>query len=168
MEFNGLPLHPLLVHVVIVLVPLAALVALLSGLWARARQRLGLLSPLLALLAVIVVPITVEAGEWLLARVVVSEQVQQHADLGRTLLPWSLALLVACSLQWWWHRRAVAAHLTARGRSGSRRSAITAVFLAAAVVVTAVGSLVTVVRVGEAGTAAVWTDTYSPEPIGAE
>jgi len=168
MEFNGLPLHALLVHVVIVFVPLAALVALLSGLWAPVRHRLGVLPPVLALLAVIVVPINVQAGEWLFARVVASEQVQQHAVLGRTLLPWSLALLVACSLHWWWHRRAVVADPAPRRRPGSLPRAVTAVVLAAAVVATALGSLVTVVRIGESGTAAVWRDTYSPEPIEAE
>ena len=48
-EVNGLPLHVLLVHFIVVGVPLAALLTVLSALWPAARRRLGIITPLVAL-----------------------------------------------------------------------------------------------------------------------
>ena len=45
-EFNGLPIHILLVHAVVVLVPLAALLTMLSAVWPAARRRIGIITPL--------------------------------------------------------------------------------------------------------------------------
>jgi hypothetical protein len=61
-EFNGLPVHILLVHLVVVLVPATALCLLLTAFWPAARRRLGFVTPLLALLALIAVPFTRAAG----------------------------------------------------------------------------------------------------------
>src|SRR5690606_37393735 len=54
----GLPLHPLLVHAVVILVPLTALALVLGSLWPAARRRLGIVTPLAAALLVVLVPIT--------------------------------------------------------------------------------------------------------------
>ena len=48
-EFQGSALHVLLVHAVIVLIPLAALLTVLSAVWPAARRRLGIITPLAAL-----------------------------------------------------------------------------------------------------------------------
>ncbi len=164
MELDGLPLHVLLVHVVVVVVPLAALVAVLS-LWPAARQRLGVAPPLLALLPVLLVPVNVEAGEWLLARVAPTEQVLRHADLGMTLVPWSIAVFGTCSLHWWWHRHTGAATSSTSSMPRPRLRTVMSALTAIAVVAAAIGSVVTVVRIGESGTAAVWRDAYSEDPI---
>ena len=52
-EFQGLPTHILLVHAVIVLVPIAALLTVLSAVWPAARRRLGIITPLVGLVALI-------------------------------------------------------------------------------------------------------------------
>lgn len=52
----------LLVHAVIVIVPLAALCTALSGLWPAARRRLGVLTPVLALLALVLTAFIVQAA----------------------------------------------------------------------------------------------------------
>ena len=61
-QFNGLPVHVLLVHLVVIIVPLAALCLLLSAFWPAARRRLGFVTPLVALVALIAVPFTTAAG----------------------------------------------------------------------------------------------------------
>ena len=61
-EFQGLPLHVLLVHGVIVLIPLAALLTVLSAVWPAARRRLGIITPLVALAALIAVPVADSAS----------------------------------------------------------------------------------------------------------
>ena len=98
MEVNGLPLHVLLVHFVVVLVPLTAIAALLVPIWPAARRRLGIVVPLLALFDLVLVPIVTQAGEWLLARVPSTPLIQAHAALGRTLLPWVIALFASAQL----------------------------------------------------------------------
>lgn len=153
-EFNGLPLHPLLVHLVVVIVPVAALCTVLVALWPAARRRLGIVTPLIALIALITVPITVNAGQWLQAHVPQTDAIASHALLGPTLLPWTIAVFVVAGIQWAWYRWGGSVN-------GGLRLAITLI-LAAAVVVTAVGSVVTVVRIGESGTTAVWKGRINP------
>jgi hypothetical protein len=38
--FQGLPIHPMLVHFIVVLAPLTAFLAILCAVWPAARQRL--------------------------------------------------------------------------------------------------------------------------------
>ena len=66
---SGLPMHVLLVHGTVVFVPLAALCTVLSIVWPAARRRLGIVTPLIALVALVLVPITQQAGAWLMQRV---------------------------------------------------------------------------------------------------
>ncbi len=162
-EFNGLPLHVLLVHFVVIVVPLAALCTVLAAAWPAARRRLGIVTPIIALGALVAVPVTTDAGEWLAARVGHTQLIDAHRVLGYTLLPWAIATFVVALAQWSWFRFFHQAD--ARRRVGSRtlRGAIT-IALAAAVAVSAVGSVVTVVVIGESGARAVWTGLFVQNP----
>jgi len=99
-EVNGLPLHVLLVHFIVVGVPLAALLTVLSALWPAARRRLGIITPLVALAVLIMTPVAVEAGEWLQARVHPTALINAHVDLGSTMIWFSAALFLAALLAW--------------------------------------------------------------------
>ena len=162
-EFNGLPLHVLLVHFVVIVVPLAALCTVLAAAWPAARRRLGIVTPIIALGALIAVPITTEAGVWLEARVGHSPLIAAHKALGQTLLPWAIATFVVALVQWIWFRFFHPADARRRVATGALRAVITIV-LAAAVAVTAVGSVVTVVLIGESGARAVWTGLFVANP----
>jgi len=164
-EFNGLPLHVLLVHFVVVVVPVAALCTVLAAAWPAARRRLGIVTPIIALGALIAVPITTQAGEWLQARVGHTELVAAHAALGTTLLPWAVATFLVAAIQWFWFRFVTApdARFASRVSGKSPRLAITLV-LAAAVAVLAVGSVLTVVQIGESGVRAIWTGSFTQSP----
>lgn len=164
-ELNGLPLHVLLVHFVVIVVPVAALCTLLAAAWPAARRRLGVVTPIIALAALITVPITTEAGEWLQARVGHTELIAAHSALGKTLLPWAAATFVVAVLQWFWLRFVTApdARFASRVPGRTARLAIT-IALAAAVVALAVGSVVTVVQIGESGARAIWTGSFTQNP----
>ncbi len=164
-ELNGLPLHVLLVHFVVIVVPVAALCTLLTAAWPAARRRLGIVTPIIALGALISVPITTEAGQWLQARVGHTELIAAHAALGTTLLPWAVATFLVAAIQWFWFRFVSAAD----GKFASRVPGRTARFvvtlvLAAAVTTLAVGSVVTVVQIGESGARAIWTGSFTQNP----
>jgi hypothetical protein len=164
-EFDGLPLHVLLIHFVVIIVPLAALCTVLAAAWPAARRRLGIVTPIIALAALIAVPITTQAGEWLLARVANTQLIAAHAALGRTLLPWAIATFVVAALQWFWFRFVSApdAKFGSRPPGKAGRLVIT-LALAAAVAVSAVGSVVTVVRIGDSGSRALWTGSFTQNP----
>ena len=151
-QFNGLPVHVLLVHLVVIIVPLAALCLLLSAFWPAARRRLGFVTPLVALVALIAVPFTTAAGQWLQARVAPTPLIERHTALGPTLLPWVIAVFVVASILWLWY------FLAPSGPRWLRVSAI--IVIDAAVLITAVGSVVTVVLIGESGSASVWTGSF--------
>jgi hypothetical protein len=102
---NGLPAHVLLIHVVVILVPLGALFTVLSAVWPAARRKLGFISPLTCLIALIFVPITTHAGEWLrdrLAKIQGGESaaLKKHADLGSTFLWFAIALFIVSAGVW--------------------------------------------------------------------
>lgn len=97
---GGLPAHVLLVHVVVIFVPLAALLVILSAVWPAARRRLGIITPIVALVAVASIPPTVHAGSWLIRRVPRSPLVHEHAELADGLLPWAIGMVVFAVVIW--------------------------------------------------------------------
>jgi hypothetical protein len=183
-RINGLPAHVLLVHAVVVLIPLAALLLLASAWWPAARRKLGLLTPLVALVALLLVPVTTHAGEWLRDRVPATPLIQRHAELGDSLLPWAVAMFAVAVFLWYVHdgpaqrgrtRRPEADLVEPAGsadgavRTATRTEAparVNVLTLVAAVLATvlAIGSVIQVVRIGESGSKAVWQGNVSSQP----
>jgi hypothetical protein len=154
--FNGLPIHVMLVHFVVIVVPVAALLLILATVWPAARTRLGIVTPLLALAALISVPLVVEAGEALEEQVAETALSEAHTHIGRDLLPWAIALFVVAAAQWAWFR-----FFTGKGRYANAISSrpariVITVLLYAIVAVVAVGVVVSVFTIGESGAKAVW------------
>jgi hypothetical protein len=152
LQVGGLPLHPLVVHAIVILVPLTAGAIVLGTIWPAARRRLGIVTPLAGLLLVILVPIAVAAGQSLEAVVGPRPGVLEHASLGGMLLPWVIAMFLASAAQWAWHRRRVA-HAAAEH---ARRDALITIGIGAIAIIAAVGAVVMVVLIGESGSRAVW------------
>ena len=147
---NGLPLHPLLVHAVIALVPITSFAVILHALWPMARRRLGVLTPLAGLATVVAVPITVLAGRNLLSKVGPIPAAERHAALGEMMLPFAIALFLIAVLEWIWFgwRDRMKVSYTAR-------TVVTAAVGVVAIGI-AVGSLILLVLIGDAGARAVW------------
>ena len=162
---NGLPAHILIVHFVVVGVPLAALLLILSALWPAARRRLGLITPIVGILALISVPVATHAGEWLYDHLLGAQSnplVRRHTQLGDELLPWVIGLAVA----------AVAVWLLPFLAHRLSKPALDALPVRIAVAVVAVGfsvvSVVQVVRIGEAGSRATYNGVVCAVPISAD
>lgn len=151
-KINGLPAHVLLVHAVVILVPLAALLAVLGVLWPAARRRLGFLIPLAALIGAGCVPPATNAGEWLQEHVRETALVERHVAMGDGLLPWAFALFVLSAGVWLLDRtdpesRWLPRVLLARWV----RAPIAVLVIAVAVIAT-----VQVYRIGDSGAKATW------------
>ncbi|MGH8891512.1 MAG: hypothetical protein ACRDV3_17345 [Acidothermaceae bacterium] len=97
---SGLPAHILLVHVVLAIVPVAAVLVIVAAVWPAARRWLNWLPVLAALGALVFVPITTHAGHWLEKhyRGQITAAIQHHVNLGNQMFPWVLALFVASLL----------------------------------------------------------------------
>lgn len=106
---GGLPAHPLLVHLVVVLVPISALLLVLAVCWPAARIRLGLAPAVIALITLIAVPVTTYAGEWLEKQIPEDPLVQAHAELGDQMLFWSIGVFVLAATWWILHSTRFAA-----------------------------------------------------------
>ena len=164
----GLPAHPLIVHAVVVLVPLAALGALAALLFPRVRGQIGWYVAAAAVLNVVLVPLATSSGESLEHRVSETAELEKHTDMAEGLLPFVLALAVG----------AVALMLIDRyrrrqgGVEGASRSLLTAPWVAIVVAVVVglggVGSLVQTLRIGHSGASATWDDTPTSDTGGAQ
>ncbi|MBB3663599.1 hypothetical protein FB384_002503 [Prauserella sediminis] len=154
----GLPLHPLLVHAVVVLVPLAVLTLLLAQFWPAARRRLGLVTPLAAVLVAALVPVTIAAGQSLASAVGPLPSVLEHERYGRMLLPWSIGLVLVATAQWGWFRWATAA---LRRAQRTRATTIGSALLGLAVNAVAVGNMTVLILAGHSGSRSVWDSVMS-------
>lgn len=152
LQIGGLPLHPLVVHAVLVLTPLTVLALVLGAVWPAARRRLGLVTVLGALVVLVLVPVTVAAGQSLAASLGPIPAVAHHQGLAEQLLPWAIALFVAAVAQWAWFRWGEPR--VRRDSPGVARWV--GIGLAAASVVIGVGTVWLIVLIGESGARAVW------------
>lgn len=148
-DFHGLPLHPLVVHATVVIVPLAALTVLLAALWPRFRAWAGPMPTALSLIGLALVPLSTSTGETLERHVAHSALLERHTHLADGLLPWMIGLAVMSAVSY-------AAHLRGRVRRVHHSIPIA---LAVLTVLAVVGTTVQVVRIGESGAKAAWADT---------
>jgi hypothetical protein len=81
-EIGGLPAHILLIHGVVVLAPLAGLIAIVFALVRRTRRYLAWPLGVLALLMVPLSVLTAQAGEQLERALPASELIKEHAEQG--------------------------------------------------------------------------------------
>jgi hypothetical protein len=173
---DGLPAHILLVHAVVVLIPLSALLLVLVAIWPEARTRLVWSTAVVSVLALISVPLTTDAGEWLERRVARSALVRSHTELGDSMLPWAIALAVVALAVLARHllsgRATVGGHEGPGAALADRRvptgdhqvgGLAATVVVAVIAVVVAVGSVVTVYRIGDSGARASWTGQFSEQ-----
>ncbi|MFG2053846.1 DUF2231 domain-containing protein [Micromonospora sp. NPDC048930] len=154
---NGLPVHPLVVHAVVVLLPLAALGVVALAVRPSWRGRFGGLVLLVAALATVAIPLATSSGENLERRV---GDPGRHAELGDTLIWFAVPLLVVALALYGLHRRSAAG--TAADPAGTRRTSgpgAVGVVVAVLAVVVAAANLVQLYRVGDTGAKAVWGNT---------
>lgn len=158
LTINGLPAHPLLVHAVVVLLPLAAIGTLAVAARPLWRRTLGVPVLLLAAVGTLAVPLVTTTGDQLRAAIGGGGPlVEIHEERADHLLPYAIAfvvLLLATLVAGRRADRSVTADpgQLAPARWGARLTTVLAVLAAVlGVVVTGL-----VVWIGDAGASAVW------------
>ncbi|MFI6996254.1 DUF2231 domain-containing protein [Nocardia sp. NPDC050175] len=157
---NGLPAHILFVHIVVVLVPLTALLLVLSVLWPAARRRLGVITPMAAFVTLVFVPLTTHAGEWLEHNTARDPLIQIHAHLGDQMLYWSAGVFLLSATWWAIHNEQIRGRLRwpADRPKQTVANKTTAIAVAIVALTVSIGSVVEVYRIGDSGAKAVWHD----------
>ncbi len=155
----GLPTHVLVVHLSVVLLPLAALIAVAIVVVARWRRAGG--SVLVGLTAIGTASTFVAAasGERFEKRIDLTAAVTRHEDLGRSMRIVALLFLVASIGYVVGHRRISISR--ARPPTPLVSGVLAVVLLAAAL-----ASTVWVVRAGHSGAVAVWKGVGETKPGG--
>jgi hypothetical protein len=138
---TNLPWHPLVVHAVIVLLPLACLGAVLVALRAEWDRLHGFLVVAAALLAAGASVVAKQSGEQLASRVGIPVE---HAAMGKWVVLSAGLLFLGVAALWWLDR----AHVEAR--TGAMK------VLAVVNIVLAAAAFTTVVLAGHSGATAVW------------
>ncbi len=162
---SGLPVHALVVHAVVVVLPLAALGTIAMAVRPAWRVRYGPLVVLAAAGGTALVPVATNSGEALAERV---GKPTQHAELGETVLWFALPLLVLSLALWLLERGRTGAPSPVGGAGGTGAGAGvpplvrhgTAVLASLA----AVALTVQVVRVGDSGARVVWEPKVGTAP----
>lgn len=154
---NGLPLHPLVVHAVVVLLPVAVLGTIAIALRPGWRLRYGHLVVGCAVIATALVPVATSSGESLEHRV---GDPGRHAALGDQLI-WFALPLVLTSLALVWMARREGSGPTESGETAAVRSRTAIRAVAVLALVAAVATGVQVYRVGDSGARAAWGDQVS-------
>jgi uncharacterized membrane protein len=147
----GLPAHPLLVHLPIVLLPLVGIGAIAIAVSPRARQRFGVLVLVLAGVAFVGTLLAAGSGEALVDSVPNSPALREHVNLAGTMRPLALLLLLVIAgivvLDRW----------SLRGKTLPRGSMIVAAVLTIGV---ALGTNGWLVAVGHNGAEATWQNVH--------
>jgi hypothetical protein len=150
--FRGLPVHALVVHAVVVLVPLGALGVIAIAVVPKWRQRFGLAVLAITTAGLVAVPIATRSGLQLKARLhasgITAKQIQHHENMGKLVIFPTAAL---------WILAAVLVLLDRRGRSG--RSGRPVMVIAVLAVLAAGAATAQVAITGELGSTAVWSCT---------
>ncbi|MDI9914480.1 DUF2231 domain-containing protein [Rhodococcus sp. IEGM 1379] len=153
---NGLPAHPILIHFVVVLVLISALLLMVAVCWPAARVRLGLAPTVVALVTLVLVPITTDAGEWLKEQLPPDPLIDVHAELGEQMLFWSIGVFALAAIWWIIHSKRFT-----EWRADHPSAQVWKVIVIAVAIVSVLvgaGSMVQVYRIGESGAKAVWSD----------
>ena len=144
----GLPAHPLLVHIPVVLLPLVAIGTLAIAFHAGMRQRFGWVVVALAGISLVGVQLAMGSGEELEGHVEKGKLLHRHTELAESMRPLAVVLFVLV----------LAVVLIGRRTLPDSRRWIAPV-VGVLAVVAALGTTVRVVQVGHAGAKATWHET---------
>jgi len=145
--FQGLPVHALIVHATVVLLPVTALAVALAAVHPRFRAWIGWIAPAAAVACVVLTQLTVMSGNKLFARFErvhgVSKDLEHHKSLAHLLIWLVIPMAVL----------AVAAYVLQR--KGDASKALVGV-VAALAVASAGAVVVDVALIGHAGATSAW------------
>lgn len=153
---NGIPVHPLVVHAVVVLLPLAMIGTVAIAVRPRWRVPYGPLVIATAVAAAILCPVATSSGEALEERV--GDPGYDHAELGESLVWFAIALVIVSAVLYYLQRKHEKA-LAAAPDAATKNPVLTGVAVLAVLV--SLAATYQAYRVGDSGAKTVWKDEVS-------
>lgn len=138
---GGLPVHVLVVHLVVILLPLAAIGAIVIGLIPKASLKFGILVWIAAGVSLGACVVAERSGKQLAQRVGVP---REHMQLGEQVKYYAAALFVISFVMWIIDRQ-----------TGGRRS-LAGKIVAGVMIIAAIAAIYGAFRAGDTGARAVW------------
>jgi uncharacterized membrane protein len=162
-ELFGLPTHPLVVHAVVVLLPLAAIGTILGAVWPAARRHLIVATIVFAVSSVVLVPLATSSGEELQDQVDRTSLVHEHAEMGNQAIGYAIAVLIGAAgvalvegmERWGEVGEDGTISVGGRSLSASARRTLGIVVIVVALT-TSVAGLYGIARIGHSGAQATW------------
>jgi len=159
-KLGGLPAHPLLVHIPVVLIPLAALGALAIAVRPRWMRSFGWLIAAVSGVGLLGAIFAAQSGEAYketleAAGQTITSTLEDHAEMGDAAQGFAavfFALVAVWVLFAWWRRRSGEEKVTAV----VKRPKVIAVLLSVLVVVSGVAATASVTVTGHSGAKSVW------------
>ncbi len=162
-KFAGLPAHPLLVHIPVVLLPLVALGAVAMALSARVCDRLGWTILGLAIVAGLSTQLAVGSGQALRDHVPRSSALDRHVSIADSIRPLALLLFLVALAVMLLDRRARGAWPLPR-RSPAALPSWAHLGLIVATIALAALTTVRLYQIGHSGAKATWDRIHLTDP----
>lgn len=166
-SFFGLPAHPLLVHGVTVLLPLAALGAVVIAILPAWRERIGWIVVGIAGVSLVLTYLAKESGEALEEYIEdtegISSALRAHTELGDVFLFWAIPLFLAV-LGFMLYAR----YRKQQGMPEMRLGSPLALALVGLVLVASAATTYKTIEVGHSGSKAAWGDVDVSQLGGSE
>ncbi|MEO6123453.1 MAG: DUF2231 domain-containing protein [Ilumatobacteraceae bacterium] len=160
----GLPAHPFLVHIPIVLLPVAAIGVVLMVIKRRWYERYRWVVLAIGAVGTVGAILAADAGEALESRIVAvvgrakASSWEHHADLGDTAQTFAIVFFIVLAafvlVPWIMERFGSSSHET----GGTSRHRVLYIVLAALAVIGAAGSVTTIIQAGHTGSKSVWEE----------
>lgn len=159
-RFGDLPLHVLVIHATVVVLPVAGLLSIVFAAVPKWRWMLRWPTLLLGIGSFVLAWVTKESGEaFVKAKPALNQIIKEHQERG-DLLFWFALVFAVISVAAVLLLTGPSALASGRGaRTGGRRPL--ELLVSAAMVVIAVMLVVQTIRTGDAGAKAVWDGTFS-------
>jgi len=157
-DFFGVPTHPLAVHAPVVLVPIAAVVAVVLAIKSDRRARVGWLMPAAVFVLVAMLFVAKESGESAKEAENVFGDIAQHEDLANATFVLAIiwfVLTLAVAIRDWMNGRGHQVQPLSAGAAVASHDTI-ALVLAILAAVAAVITTIWLVRTGHAGAESRW------------
>jgi uncharacterized membrane protein len=141
----GLPAHPLMVHLPVVLVPLVAVAAIVLALRRDLRQRFGTALIAASALSCVAIFLAKESGEGMFVYMNQAPAISRHQSLAKVTVILTFLLFIAIVVM-------VVAHRKGKARPRSR----TAVALSSVTIALALLAFVGIIQTGHEGAKVTW------------